>query len=226
MPALSTTKDVLQMQAATDPAAVREVMAGCKMDALIGKLNELKRTATLEYALRVGRLIVSEMYHGDLSRWRAKGERDVSFRQLAARTRVDLKMSATSLYRSLALFDLCSHLPLELWRDFGAGHLRAVLGLPREDQIRLLSMAKASDWSARDIYVQARASHGRGRNGRKVEAPISRKLRRLIATVRVFIDSDPNVTESGLPEIICELRELLARLDGARGDKESGRQLT
>src|SRR5687768_13874124 len=113
-----------------------------KLDALVNKLNELQRTASLEHYLRVGRLIVSEVYGGDLTHWRLNKEHDISFRQLASRTEVDLQMSVTSLYRAVALYDLCSRLPVPLWRDFGAGHLRAVLGLPEPEQVRLLSAAK------------------------------------------------------------------------------------
>src|SRR4051794_33626699 len=132
-----------------------------QLDALVTKLNELDRTATLEFALRVGRLIVQTIYAGDLSRWRAFGERDISFRKLAKRTGIDLRMSATTLYRSVALYELCSRLSAELWRDFGAAHLRAVLGVPEKDQVKLLSRAKAENLSVRELDRYAAAARGR-----------------------------------------------------------------
>jgi len=65
----------------------------CRLGALVCMLNELRRTATLDHSLRIGRIIVTEIYGGDLAPWRKHREREVSLRQLAARTRVDLKMS-------------------------------------------------------------------------------------------------------------------------------------
>jgi hypothetical protein len=155
------------------------------LDGLVSQLNELNRTAALEFALRVGSLIVKEIYNGELSRWRAFGERDVSFRQLAARAHVDLRMSATSLYRSLALYELCSRLSTELWRDFGAAHLRAVLGIPEKDQIKLLSVAKVENLSARELDERAAALRGRVQSRRQVkDLPVAKLLRRVLAVLR------------------------------------------
>jgi hypothetical protein len=203
----------MRVPSVSNRIAANEVAAGSKLDALVAKLNELQRTATLEHALRVGRLIVAEMYGGDLGLWRREGEREVSFRRLAERTKVDLNMSPTSLYRSMALFDLCSRLPPELWRDFGAAHLRAVLGLPQELQVRLLSMAKVHDWSAREIYAQARQVQGRRRAGQPPTTANLRVLRRLIVSLREWITIHETWTDPTMEALVPEARELLERLD-------------
>jgi hypothetical protein len=189
-----------------------------RLDALVVQLNELQRTATLEHSLRVGRLIVSEVYGGELRHWRADGEH-VSFRQLAARTQVDLKMSATSLFRAVALYDLCSRLPMELWRDFGAGHLRAVLGLSENQQVRLLSAAKVNDWTARELYQRARqapeppttgTSSDRQEGG--PESPLVRTLRRLTVKLHELERLAADIDRDSLRNIIVGVRDAVDRL--------------
>src|SRR2546423_626463 len=129
-------------------------------------------------------------------------------------------MSPTSLYRSVALFDLCSRLPIELWRDFGAAHLRAVLGLPQDSQVRLLSMAKVHDWSAREIYRQARPVPGRRQTGRPPTVGLMRVLRQLITSVRQWIEHHEAGGDPANEALVPELREVLERLDRLTANRD------
>jgi hypothetical protein len=184
-----------------------------KLDALVNKLNELQRTASLEHFLRVGRLIVTEVYGGDLTQWRLNKEHDISFRQLASRTEVDLQMSVTSLYRAVALYDLCSRLPVPLWRDFGAGHLRAVLGLPEPEQVRLLSAAKVNQWTARQLYSETKQRRGRIFKEKAGEPPVVRLMRQLLSRLRERPPGPDELESKRLANLVRDLRQALSRLE-------------
>src|SRR5689334_13773044 len=69
------------------------------IDRLVLELNSICKTATLDFAIAVGRSIIAGCYGGDLESWRARGEKDASFRKLA-RHRL-LPMSPAALYRSV-----------------------------------------------------------------------------------------------------------------------------
>ena len=190
-----------------------QVISCCKLDTLVSMLNELRRTATLDHSLRIGRLIVTEIYGGDLASWRKHREKEFSFRQLAARTQVDLKMSVTSIYRAVALYELCSRVPVELWRDFGAGHLRAVLGLLESDQLRLLSLAKANQWTARELYSRAQEVQGRTPKARPSRSALDGVKRRLFAQLQAFESAALRSDSIAVHALIREVRNVLDRLE-------------
>ena len=73
---------------------------------VVEELNDLQVTGTLDVALRMGKLIVDRFYGGDLTAWRHHRAKEASFRKLAARTREDLRVGATCLYRAVALYEL------------------------------------------------------------------------------------------------------------------------
>jgi hypothetical protein len=183
-----------------------------RLDALVVELNELQRTATLEFTLRMGRLIVAEIYGGDLSRWRLNRQHDLSFRQLASRTQIDLKVSATTLYRAVAVYDLCSRLPVDLWRDFGAAHLRAVLGLSEQQQVRLLSEAKVRNWTTRELYARAKQPDTRPHH-HVPDGPMVRSFSRLLMKLRGFAEAVGNIDRTSLSAFVREARVALNRIE-------------
>lgn len=191
-----------------------EIIPHVRLDAVVRELNEMQRTAALEYSLRVGRLIVTEIFQSDLSQWRLHRHHHVSFRQLAARTQVDLKLSVTSLYRAVALYDLCSRVPVELWRDLGAAHLRAVLGLGEGEQLKLLSVAKAKGWTARQLHAAARPPARTDAKPRPAAHPLARLLRRLITDLKNVPLPDDQREAAPVTALATELREVVDRLHG------------
>ena len=88
------------------------------MDQLVAEINAFARAKALETALGVGRLIVDDIYGGDLEAWRDRGRKDASFRKLASRGDCDL--SASGLYRSVAVYELCERLGASRWKHLGA----------------------------------------------------------------------------------------------------------
>jgi len=101
---------------------------------VINQLCVLARGATLDFTLRVGKVVVDSLYDGDLTAWRSRARKDYALRVLAASP--DLPLSATALYRALAIYELSQRQP-NAWQHLGVSHLRAVLGLPNETQNHL-----------------------------------------------------------------------------------------
>lgn len=134
------------------------------IDEVAGKIQHLQRTATLDLAMNVGKIVVEGIYGGDLDQWRARGAKDSSFRKLADRE--DLGLSRSTLQRSVAIYEMCDRLGVSTWRHLGVSHLRAVLGLPDEHQRRLLTNAEKKEWTVEKTLKEAaryRKSDGRGR---------------------------------------------------------------
>src|SRR5689334_13682467 len=104
------------------------VASGETIDSVVRELNDLHQAATLDFALRVGRIVIDRLYGGDVGVWRRQRSTDASFRKLAARSRRGLVLSASTLYRAVALCELCDRIAVSIRGNLGAAHLRAVLG--------------------------------------------------------------------------------------------------
>src|SRR4051795_5318288 len=92
------------------PVVALTVTGSDVVDQVVSELNELQNRATLNLALRMGELIIRRFYGGDLASWRRHKAKEASFRRLALRCRSDLRVSPTSLYRAVALYELTTRL--------------------------------------------------------------------------------------------------------------------
>jgi hypothetical protein len=136
------------------------------------QLNSLCRSATLQFTLAVGELVVKNLYSGDLGRLRSRHRKDhIALRRVAADP--DLAMSPSALYRSIAIFEVCQRIGLRRWNYVSTTHVRLVLSLPPGDQERLLREAEANRWPVRVLekHVVAASplppSHARGGRRRR-----------------------------------------------------------
>src|SRR5438045_3765724 len=128
-----------------------------EMDLVVAKLTQISREATLDYAIRVGSLIIHYFYSGDTSAWRDRRAKPLSFRRLSERA--DLPMSATALYRCVATFVMCERLDVvRRWKNLTVTHLRTVLNLTTAEQTRLLSAASSQHWSVRELEEAVQSS--------------------------------------------------------------------
>jgi hypothetical protein len=151
-----------------------------EIDIVVAHIKRLVRSASLEFALRVGAVIIHHFYDGDTDAWRSRGPKMSSFRRLAAHP--DLPLSPGSLYRCVALFELCERLKApSRWEHLGTSHLRMVLGLPAAAQERILATANAKRWTVKVLQQEvlkeksARLTCG----GRRAEPPLTKSLRRV-----------------------------------------------
>lgn len=148
-----------------------------EINIIVAHIKRLARTANLEFALRVGAVIIHHFYQGDTDAWRRRGPKTASFRRLAAHP--ELPLSPGSLYRCVALYELCDRLNApSRWQNLGTSHLRVVLGLPSHTQERLLSMANSERWSVKVLHehVLLEKATRSTRGGRRAQSPITKSL--------------------------------------------------
>jgi hypothetical protein len=148
-----------------------------EIDIVVAHIRRLVRTASLEFALRVGGLIIHHFYDGDTNAWRSRGPKISSFRRLAQHP--GLPLSPGGLYRCVALFELCERLNAPTrWEHLSASHLRLVIGLPAPTQERILATANTQRWSVKAlqkaVLLEKSSRHSRG--GRRAQPPLARTL--------------------------------------------------
>jgi hypothetical protein len=149
---------------------------------IVWRLNALCKTATLSFALGVGELVVAHVYSGDISRFRSREPKgELALRYIAKHP--DLAMSPVTLYRSIALYELCQRLGMRSWAHVSSSHMRLVLPLRAEDQERLLCEAEANAWSVSQLNQKV----GQLRASRPVEGKRGgrRRISRLQQAARV-----------------------------------------
>lgn len=128
---------------------------------VVAQIRRLVRDASLEFALRVGAIIIHHFYDGESDVWRSRGRKTSSFRKLARHPQ--LLLSAGAPYRCVALYELCDRLDAtSRWGQLGASHLRLVLGLPQVLQEQLLTNANNERWTVKKLQEEVlRRNDGR-----------------------------------------------------------------
>jgi hypothetical protein len=113
---------------------------------------------SLDAALTLGGAVLDRYFGGDLEAWRGRAG-SVTLRGLASEPGVSL--SASTLYRYVAIAALCRKLDRSHFDHLGVSHLRQVLRLPVEEQVELLQRAEAERWTVRKLtrQVELRAAH-------------------------------------------------------------------
>jgi hypothetical protein len=196
------------------------------LDERIGKtileLRKLTRGASLQFALTVGQIVVETLYDGDARAWRSRARKDHALRALAARP--DLPMSASALYRALAIYELSTRCGAgEGWQHVGVSHLRAVLGLAEDVQTSLLERAEAERWTAARMEREAVTlrSTRRQTGGRKRVPGYVKSIRRIFElTSAEALEGLDSVGELN-PSEVADLTEML---ESARVQLERLRQ--
>jgi hypothetical protein len=147
------------------------------------RLNALSKSATLQFTLAVGELVVTHLYSGDIRRLRSRQRKDhLALRRVAADP--DLAMSASALFRCVAIYEMCERIGARSWRHVSTTHLRAVLGLEPDAQEQLLREAEVNRWGVRELekrvaVVADTRPPARNRGGRKRRT----RLRTLIEAI-------------------------------------------
>lgn len=175
------------------------------------RISETGGGTSLEHALTIGRVVVEEVYNGGLSGWRQRGIRDTSLRRLAADPR--LTISASALYRAIGLYELKTRLADHpMWQGLTVCHIRAVLGLPEAEQLRLLDLAIEHCWTIHamdEAAAATREKHGTSRGGR----PRKNRFTRAIEDAeRALLDKDDALEDlDTLREMTSKQRTDLSR---------------
>jgi hypothetical protein len=149
-----------------------------ELDLVVAQLRRITRTASLEFALRVGAVILHHFYDGDTQAWRSRGPKVASFRRLTEHPH--LPFSAGTLYRCVAIYELCDRLnAVKRWECLSVSHLRLVLSLDHKDQERMLGAANDRRWTVNDLRLAMRENRPNrvARGGRRPQPPVTKALR-------------------------------------------------
>ncbi len=186
----------------------------------VRQVNALCKDTTLRFALSVGQLVVKGLYDGDTRRLRSRGRKDqLALRRLAADP--DLAMSASALYRSVAIFELCERVNVAHWKHVSTSHLRLVLPLRPSDQERFLRETEANRWKVRELEQRIAAVGDDARVSARGGRPRRSGLRSVVdllekGTERVvgLLSSNDQTTESS-PESVRATVDALGRMRDA-----------
>ncbi|MEQ1507445.1 MAG: hypothetical protein ABMB14_34770 [Myxococcota bacterium] len=117
----------------------------------------------LDQALTLGGAVLDQHFGGDLEAWRA-GAGQTTLRSLARDPAIGV--SASTLYRYVAIAVLCRRMGRSSFAHVGATHLRQVLPLPFDQQSELVRRADAERWSAKRLGRAVAELHGTRKNGK------------------------------------------------------------
>ncbi len=184
---------------------------GPDVERLASRINEVCQSTTLDLALKVGELIVTELYCGAVDVWEREGTASLSYRALAARP--DLPLSPSALCRSVAVFALVQRLGgRDRWRKLAVSHFKEVLPLPQTEQERLLLDAEVGGWTVSQLRQQVSAARARTSPGRGVQSLV-KALRRVRADVT---EQHALLVSPGAVLQACELAELADAVEQLR----------
>jgi hypothetical protein len=152
------------------------------VERVVQQLNAIGREVTFAFAFRVGQVVIENFYAGNMDGWRLRvPNKDVFFRKLSAHP--DLPMSASALFRSVCIYELCERLGVRSWKHLSTSHIRLVLPLPATEQERVLRLAEDNAWSVRRLDEEVAGMRVPGQ--RPNPARGGPKARRALKAIRV-----------------------------------------
>lgn len=167
------------------------------IDEVYRGILRLHRDATIELAVQMGRLIIEGFFGGRFEPWREHGPKETSLRRLAARfdTGDAPGLSATGIHRVISIYEMEHRLQVSVRKHLTLTHVRAVIGLPPDDQSRLLAAAEAKRWTTRVFEtkvarVRREIAGGRGRPPLPAFLKTTNLLSRVAADQNAFADLD------------------------------------
>jgi hypothetical protein len=180
-----------------------------QVDQVVFELRKLVRSATLDFSLAVGKLIIEKFYRNDLTRWRLRGPKSASFRKLS--THPELPMSPGALYRCVAVFELVQRVGVGTLNHLGTSHMRTVLGLAEDQQWDMLQRAERERWTVQRLQrevsmIRARDKHRGGRPPLLPEVKAARALRRTLDEVTPLLEASRRGNLA--PEVLAELAQI------------------
>jgi len=194
-------------------AANVEIVTTDPIEQVVSDLKQLCRASALEFALSVGKLVVSAFFDGEVANMKANIDTNVSYRKLARHAM--LPMSPATLCRSVAIYAFCQQTRIEDWHHISVSHIKLVLPLPAEQQIRLLDEADRNRWPTRrlreELVATVASTERQGSNSRKRLKMTLRALGRCIDEANQFVGLADSHRDFS-PESVRSVQGLLDRL--------------
>jgi len=182
-----------------------------RVERATARINQIVGGTSLQLALAVGAIVVEELYQGNIDRWRDRGPKEHTLRELA--NDPALGISASALYRAIAIYELRLRMhDHPMWETLSACHIRAVLGLPLPEQHRLLDLATQNSWSTQVIEAAAGDARSKTRSARGGRPRKPRFARSIEYAERALANDDAVFGDlEALHSMTSEQREELER---------------
>jgi hypothetical protein len=184
-----------------------------KLDQVARCINTIYREATIDVTYSIGKVVIAELYDGNVALWGEQGTRRLSYRKLASRG--DLLLSPAALCRAVAIYVLCERIgDRGGWRHLTASHLQEVLVLDRSHQERLLRAADEEHWTVsrlRAEVIKQRPKVSRSRHLGLVQT--TRRLRDFLAKHQATLE-DAEAVRRADAEVALELEAIVDELRG------------
>ena len=127
----------------------------------VREINRIYVTKTLETYLAIGRYVLETFFEGDFEVFRSRRRSDENFKALAQRE--DLMVSATTLWRSVAVLQQSRGLPGEVARGLSISHHLELLKVKDEERKAGLARAAVEEGMSRgELAEEIRGERGGG----------------------------------------------------------------
>lgn len=192
------------------------------LDELVTELTHIWNRSAVSTLVAVGETLIRWCYDGDIERWRARGA-NAWLRRLEGHERLPFKRK--TIYLAVHFYDLSLRLhECTFLGDLGVGHVRAVLGLKQEEQLRLLSAAHKERWTIAQLTEEAAAERRSNRKSGRPPTPthvkVERQLRQHLHALRDLVH-DPMLVEVCSPERIARLINAVLVMESELEDGEA-----
>lgn len=148
------------------------------LDSLVAQLNAVQKGALLQTAFSIGKLVLDQVFGGDISRFRQRSEGDTTWRALAEHPGLEVKHSA--LWYSVALHENYSLLGENVASALSLGHHRLLAHVADAEARRgLAQRAVSQQLSVRALEQEVKATKSEGGENKRGRKPIPEPLKRL-----------------------------------------------
>ncbi len=212
----------------------RDIVRSARLDddpvsTAVREINRIYATKTLETYIAIGKYVLDTFFEGDFTLFRSRGRSDPNMKALAARD--DLMVSATTLWRSVAVLEQSRQLPGEVARELSISHHLELLRVKdEEDKENLARSAVEEGMSRGRLAEEVREVLGDDEPGEperpEPEERAPRAMKALAHVGRAVEHLAAVADEGGLEGIAEEeQREALKKLDEALAKLRRVRQV-
>jgi hypothetical protein len=188
---------------------------------VVEELRHVTSSSNLEHALKTGQVILQRIFEGRVDLVRNERTTCAAFRLLVAHRGLPRGLqSGKALWLTVQMAELAERhgdeLDLMSMRHIGPSHVRAVLGLPAEDELRLLLSAEADKWTV--VAIEAQASRcrqpGAATRGRP-RATVEQKMQGRLHAMLARIGRDIETLQESDPRAAAHARDAVRRVMGS-----------
>ena len=193
--------------------------------AAVARINELHSSHSLALTCAIGRYVIDTFFGGDPSACHRRGSEHASFRALVARA--DLSVSASNLWRSVAVVEQLAMLPAEVADALPVSHHKLLLPVKDpEAKVSLATQAAKEHLSKRELAERVaevtrkgREEKGWARAGRPPDPVFAKGIKRIVGAVGYACAADvatAHIVEFGPGESRLRLDALRAAIGQAQ----------